>query len=437
MNITIIGTGYVGLVTGACLADLGNNVICADNDIRKISRLNKLIMPIYEPGLDDIVRRNVKEKRLSFSVDIKAAVKKSTIIFIAVGTPSLENGEADLTGVENVAKVIARNINGYKLIIEKSTVPVETGFWVEHTVKVNLAKGKQGKLKFDVASNPEFLREGQAINDFMNPDRIVLGVESQRARELLLELYKPLKANIIVTDIKSAEIIKHASNSFLATKISFINAIAQICERVGADVVKVADGMGLDKRIGRNFLDAGIGYGGSCFPKDLDAFITIAKKSGYDFELLRAVREVNEQQKSGIVKKIKDALWILKDKRIAVLGLSFKPNTDDLRNSPSMDIIRQLQSEGAQVRAFDPHAMKKAKEILPSLRLCADAYEAAKDADCLLIATEWNEFKDLDFARLKKLMRQPLLADGRNIYEPKLIKKSGFRYIGAGRVSVS
>lgn len=436
MNIAIIGTGYVGLVTGACLADLGNNVTCADNDSRKISQLKKLIMPIYEPGLDDIVRRNVLEKRLEFTSDIKTAVRKSTIIFIAVGTPSLENGEADLTGVESVAKVIAFNMNGYKLIVEKSTVPVETGFWVEHTIKVNLPGARRGKLKFDVASNPEFLREGQAINDFMNPDRIVIGAESKAARKLLLELYKPLKTNIIVTDIKSAEIIKHASNSFLATKISFINAIAQICERVGADVAKVADGMGMDKRIGRNFLDAGIGYGGSCFPKDLDAFITIAGKNGYDFELLKAVREINEGQKSGIVKKIKDALWILKDKRIAVLGLSFKPNTDDLRNAPSVDIIRRLQAEGAQVRAFDPHAMKKAKEMLPSLRLCSDAYEAAKEADCLLIATEWNEFKELDFARLKKLMRQPLLADGRNIYEPKLIKKSGFRYIGIGRVSV-
>lgn len=433
MNIAIIGTGYVGLVTGVCLADLGNNVICVDNDSRKISRLTKLIMPIYEPGLDDIVRRNMKEKRLSFSADIKTAVKKSTIIFIAVGTPSLENGEADLTGVENVAKVIAQNINGYKLIVEKSTVPVETGFWLTHTIKVNLPKSKRGKLKFDVASNPEFLREGQAINDFMNPDRIVIGIESQGAKKLLLELYKPLKTNIIVTDIKSAEIIKHASNSFLATKISFINAIAQICERVGADVVKVADGMGLDRRIGRPFLDAGVGYGGSCFPKDLDAFITIARKNGYDFELLKAVRDINEQQKKSIVKKIKDALWILKDKQIAVLGLSFKPNTDDLRNAPSIDIITQLQKEGAHVRAFDPHSMKKAKELLLQVKFCADAYEAACDTDCLVIATEWNEFKELDFARLKKLMRQPILVDGRNIYEPKLIRKLGFRYIGMGR----
>ncbi len=433
MNISIIGTGYVGLVTGACLADLGNNVICADNDSRKISRLKKLEMPIYEPGLDDIVRRNVREKRLVFTSDIKTAVKKSTIIFIAVGTPSLENGEADLTGVENVAKVIARELDGYKLIVEKSTVPVETGFWVEHTIRVNLPKAKKAKISFDVASNPEFLREGQAINDFMNPDRVVIGVESPEAKKLLLELYKPLKTNIVVTDIKSAEIIKHASNSFLATKISFINAISQICEKVGADVVKVADGMGMDRRIGRSFLDAGIGYGGSCFPKDLDAFITIAAKNGYDFELLKAVREINEEQRKDIVRKIKDALWILKDKQIAVLGLSFKPNTDDLRNAPAIDIITRLHSEGAKLRAFDPHCMEKAKELLPYVKFCASAYEAAKNSDCLVITTEWNEFKELDFSRIKKLMRQPVVADGRNIYEPRLMRKLGYRYIGLGR----
>ena len=433
MNIAIIGTGYVGLVTGACFADLGNTVICVDNNKDKIASLKKLIMPIYEPGLDELVRRNVKEKRLCFSADIKEALRKSKIIFIAVGTPPLDNGDADLTGVENVAKAIAKNLNGYKLIVEKSTVPVETGFWVEHTIKVNLPNAKKGKISFDVASNPEFLREGQAINDFMHPDRIVIGVESQAARELLCDLYKPLKTHLVVTDIKSAEIIKHASNSFLATKISFINAIAQICERVGADVVKVADGMGMDKRIGRAFLDAGIGYGGSCFPKDLDAFITIAKKNGYDFELLKTVRDINEYQKKDIVKKIKDALWILKDKRICLLGLSFKPNTDDLRSAPSLAIIESLQSEGAKVRVFDPQCMEKAKEIVHGVTFCKDAYQAAKDADCVVIVTEWNEFKELDMARLKKIMHQPLIIDGRNIYEPQVMKKNGFRYIGMGR----
>ena len=433
MNIAIIGTGYVGLVTGACFADLGNTVICVDNNKDKIASLKKLIMPIYEPGLDELVRRNVKEKRLCFSSDIKEALRKSKIIFIAVGTPPLDNGDADLTGVENVAKAIAKNLNGYKLIVEKSTVPVETGFWVEHTIKVNLPNAKKGKINFDVASNPEFLREGQAINDFMHPDRIVIGVESQAARELLCDLYKPLKTHLVVTDIKSAEIIKHASNSFLATKISFINAIAQICERVGADVVKVADGMGMDKRIGRAFLDAGIGYGGSCFPKDLDAFITIARKNGYDFELLKAVRDINEYQKKDIVKKIKDALWILKDKRICLLGLSFKPNTDDLRSAPSLAIIESLQSEGAKIRVFDPQSMEKAKEIVQGVTFCKDAYQAAKGADCVVIVTEWNEFKELDVARLKKIMHQPLIVDGRNIYEPQVMKKNGFRYIGMGR----
>lgn len=433
MDVSIIGTGYVGLVTGSCLADLGNNVICADNDLGKITLLNKLVMPIYEPGLYDIVSRNVKEKRLKFSSNIGEAVRKSKIIFIAVGTPSKENGEADLTGVENVAKVIAKNMDGYKLIVEKSTVPVETGFWVEHTINVNLPKAKKSRLKFDVASNPEFLREGEAIDDFMSPDRIVIGVESERAKNLLLELYSPFKTKIVITDIKSAEIIKHASNSFLATKISFINAISKICECVGADVVKVADGMGMDKRIGRAFLNSGIGYGGSCFPKDLDAFITIAKKNGYDFELLKVVRDINEQQKRDLVKKIENALWITKNKQIGILGLSFKPNTDDLRNAPSIDIIRQLQDDGAKVKVFDPQSLKKASSILSKVKFCKDAYEAASGSDCLVVVTEWNEFKKLDFARIKRIMKQPIIVDGRNIYEPQDLKKMGFRYIAVGR----
>lgn len=433
MNISVIGTGYVGLVTGACFAELGNRVICADNNREKVSALKKLIMPIYEPGLEEVVRRNVKEKRLTFSSNIKEAVQKAQVIFIAVGTPSLPNGEADLTYVENVAKAIAQNINGYKLIVEKSTVPVETGSWVEHTIKVNLPKGKKGKIDFAVASNPEFLREGQALADFMNPDRVVIGVESQKAKELLLELYKPLKTQMVITDIKSAEIIKHASNSFLAAKISFINAVANICEAVGADIVKVAEGMGLDKRIGRSFLDAGIGYGGSCFPKDIDAFINIAKKSGYDFQMLKAVREINEYQKKDILKKIKDALWIIKDKQIGILGLSFKPNTDDLRSAASIDIIKGLQTEGAKIRAYDPQSMEKAKEVLQGVKFCKDAYETAKGADCLVIVTEWNQFKELDLAKIKKLMRQPVIVDGRNIYDPQAMKKNDFRYTGIGR----
>lgn len=436
MNITVIGTGYVGLVTGACFADLGNTVICADNNKDKISSLNKMLMPIYEPGLEEIVRRNLNEKRLRFTSNLSDSIKKSQVIFIAVGTPTSENGEADLTSVENVARLIARHMNGYKLIVEKSTVPVETGSWVSHTIRVNIPKSKKSPYGFDVASNPEFLREGQAINDFMNPDRIVIGVESEKAKNLLSELYGPLKANIIVTDIKSAEIIKHASNSFLAAKISFINAIARICEAVGADVLKVAEGMGMDKRIGRAFLDAGLGYGGSCFPKDLDAFISIAKKNGYDFELLKAVKNINDYQKEDLLKKIREALWIIKDKNICVLGLSFKPNTDDLRNAPAIDIIKRLHLEGAKIRAYDPQSLKKAKALLPKITFAEDTYEAAKNADCVVIATEWNEFKELDFKRLKKIMKQHIIIDARNIYNPQEMQRNGFRYVCVGRKGI-
>lgn len=429
MNISIIGTGYVGLVTGACFAELGNSVICVDNNKEKIEVLKKGKIPIYEPGLIDLVRRNTKEKRLSFSSSIKDAVKKSGIIFIAVGTPSKHNGEADLTGIENVAQQIAGNLTEYRLIVEKSTVPVETGNWVEHTISVNLRK----KVKFDVASNPEFLREGSAIEDFMHPDRVVVGVKSKKAEKILRDLYRPLKAPIVVTDIKSAELIKHASNSFLATKISFINAVAQVCELTGADVVKVAEGMGLDKRIGRKFLDAGVGFGGSCFPKDVDAFIKIAKKLGYNFNLLEKVKEINEIQKRFLIKKIENTLWILKDKTIGILGLAFKPNTDDLREATALDIINALKEEGAKIKAFDPQAMDKAKSILKGVTFCEDAYEVAKNCDCLVIVTDWNEFKELDFKRLKKLMKQPVIFDGRNIYDPKKVKSLGFRYFGVGR----
>jgi UDPglucose 6-dehydrogenase len=429
MNIAIIGTGYVGLVTGAGFADLGNKVICVDNDKTKIESLKKLIMPIYEPGLEELVRRNCYEKRLFFTTNLKEAVKNQEIIFIAVGTPSKENGEADLTGIESVARQIALNMPAYRLIVEKSTVPVETGKWVEHTIKVY----NRRKVKFDVASNPEFLREGQAIGDFVHPDRIVIGVESKKARDLLLQIYKPLGAPIVVTDIKSAELIKHASNSFLATKISFINAISQITERVGADIIKVAEGMGYDKRIGRSFLDAGIGYGGACLPKDLDAFVKISEKAGYDFQLLKAVKKINEQQKKFFVKKIEDTLWILKDKTIGILGLAFKPGTDDMRNAPSVEIIRALQAEGAKVKAFDPQAMEKAKGILRDVKFCKDIYEVAKGSDCLVIITEWNEFREVDFNKIKRLLRQPIIIDGRNIYDPDKLRELGFKYISIGR----
>lgn len=429
MNISIIGSGYVGLVTGSCLAELGNQIICVDSDAKKIAALKKGIVPIFEPGLEELVINNTRRKRLNFISSIKDAVKFGEIIFIAVGTPPLENGEADLTGIENVARNIAINMTSYRLIVEKSTVPVETGKWVEHTISTYIRR----KVKFDVASNPEFLREGSAINDFMHPDRIVIGVESKRAREALLNLYKPLNAPVLITNIKSAELIKHASNAFLATKISFINAISRICDQVGADVQEVAEGMGLDKRIGRSFLNAGAGYGGSCFPKDLDAFISISEKAGYNFELLKSVKKINQEQKRFVLKKIKDNLWLVKDKTIAVLGLAFKPDTDDIRSAPSLDLINVLKQEGARLRVYDPQAMKKAKEILPDVEFCKDSYGAARGADCLLVVTEWNEFKELDFKKLKKLLRRPLIIDGRNIYDPVQARKMGFTYVAVGR----
>lgn len=429
MNISIIGSGYVGLVTGACLAELGNHITCADNDTRKVALLNKGIIPIYEPGLSELIRANRKKKRLVFISSIKEAVKNSEIIFIAVGTPSLDNGEADLTGIENVARNIALNMEGFRLIVEKSTVPVETGEWVKRTIQTYVKR----KIEFDVASNPEFLREGSAISDFMHPDRVVIGVESKKARQMLENLYKPLKAPMVITDIKSAELIKHAANSFLAVKISFINAVSNICDKVDADVRKVSFGMGLDKRIGKSFLSAGVGYGGSCFPKDLDAFIKISEKLGYDFSLLKATRDVNSRQKTIFLNKIKDALWIIKDKTIGIWGLSFKPDTDDMRNAPSLDIIDSLKKEGANIKVYDPCGEKKGRQVLDGeVVFCKDAYSACKKSDCLLIITEWEEFKRADLAKVKKLLRRPLIIDGRNIYDPALMKKNGFVYIGMG-----
>lgn len=433
MRITVIGAGYVGLVTAACLADLGNDVVCNDIDKDKVSKLNRGIVPIYEPGLDDLIKRNRKEKRITFTTSLKEAVGKSEIIFIAVGTPPKENGEADLTHVEAVAKEIARYMTSYHLVVEKSTTPVETGMWIKRTLKANARKG----VKFDVASNPEFLREGSAIEDFMHPDRIVIGVESKKAKDILLELYRPLGAEIIVTDINSAEIIKHASNSFLATKISFINAVANVCERANADVEEVARGMGLDKRIGRSFLNAGIGFGGFCFPKDIEAFIHISEKLGYNFELLKAVKNINEGQTEILIGKIEKAVWNIKGKTIAILGLAFKPNTDDMRFAPAVKIIERLINEGAVIKAYDPQAMDKARSIpeLKRVRFCKGPYDAVKGAECAVIITEWNEFKELDLKKVKKLLRQPVIVDGRNIYDPKKMKELCFRYYCIGRKS--
>jgi len=437
MNIAIVGSGYVGLVSGVCFAQIGHKVICVDIDEEKIKKLRMGKVPIYEPGLEVLLKKHLKNKRLKFTTSIKEATQKSTAIFIAVGTPSKKNGDADLTYVENVARQIASNMNDYKLIIEKSTVPANTGNRVKRTIKMNLPKkfreGGKVTLDFDVASNPEFLREGSAIDDFMHPDRVVIGVESKKAEKLFREIYRPLKPHMIVTNINSAELIKHASNSFLATKISFINAVSQVCNHLGADVLKVAEGMGYDKRIGRAFLDAGVGYGGSCFPKDVDAFIRISDKSGYSFNLLKEVRNINEEQKSSFVHLIEDKLWIVKNKVIGVLGLAFKPDTDDMRSAPSVDIINALVHEGAKIKAYDPVAMPNAKTIFKKITFCRDPYAVAKDCDCLLVLTEWDEFKNLNFKKLRSEMKQPVIFDGRNLYHDQNLEDLGFEYYSVGR----
>lgn len=429
-KIGIIGSGHVGLVTGACFAHLGNEVICVDSDPRKISLLKRGKSPIYEPGLEEMVRANLREKRLSFTTQIQTAIRKAEVLFICVGTPPKDNGEADLTAVEDVSREIAQLMPAYRLVVDKSTVPVQTGEWVHRTIQLN----HRGRIPFDVASNPEFLREGSAIQDFLAPDRVVIGVESKRAENLLRELYRPLKSPVLVTNIKSAELIKHASNSFLSCKISFINLVSQMAEVVGADIQQVAEGMGLDRRIGQSFLNAGIGFGGFCFPKDLAAFIRIAEKLGVDATLLREISNINDRQRQNFVSKIENQLWNLKEKTIAVLGLSFKPDTDDMRFAPSVEIVEALIREGAQLRVYDPQAMPEAKKIFGKrVYYSKNPYEAARRADALVIVTEWREFLELDFKRIKKLLRQPIIFDGRNLYEPERMKKLGFQYHSIGR----
>ncbi len=429
MNISIIGSGHVGLVTGACFADLGHRVLCVDCDPRKIALLKKGKSPIYEPGLEELIRKNLKKRRISFSLQISQAVRHGEVLFVCVGTPPKENGEADLTAVESVSREIAHTMTSYRLIVDKSTVPVETGHWVYKTVEGS----RRRHVQFDVASNPEFLREGSAVQDFFYPDRIVVGVESKRAEKIFRELYKPFKVPLVVTDIKSAELIKHASNSFLAMKISFINLISRMCEAVGADVEKVAEGMGLDPRIGKSFLKAGVGFGGFCFPKDLAAFIHIAERLDVDSSLLRATVDINETQKKIFVDKIARHLWNLKGKTIGVLGLSFKADTDDMRFAPSLDIVKGLLKEGVRLQLYDPQAVHEARKIFHKVTFVPNPYEAARKADALIVLTEWKEFSELDFKRIKKLMRRPLLFDGRNLYDREKMKKAGFEYYGVGR----
>ena len=429
MKVCMIGTGYVGLVSGTCFADIGHEVICVDNDKQKIDVLKKGGIPIYEPGLEELVKKNVDAGRLSFTTNTHEAVDRSLFVFIAVGTPPKDNGEPDLSSIEQVAIEIGAAMGDYKIIVEKSTVPVQTGRWVRTVVE----RFSRHSKDFDVASNPEFLREGSAIDDFLHPDRVVLGVESDRAAEKLLELYKPIDAPKIVTDIASAELIKHASNSFLSTKISFINALSVICEKSGADVLKVAEGMGLDKRIGRDFLNAGAGFGGFCFPKDLKAFIGISARMGYDFRLLKEVENINQEQMLSVVKKTESCLWNLRDKRVGILGLAFKPNTDDMRFAPSITIIRELQKEGATIKAYDPVAIERAKMVMPDIEYCSSPYDVAKDVDAIVLVTEWDEFAKMDLNKVKDAMRQPVFIDGRNLFDPDQMKELGFIYHGIGR----
>jgi UDPglucose 6-dehydrogenase len=429
MKLTIIGTGYVGLVTGACFAEVGHQVVCVDNDASKIKLLKSGGIPIYEPGLEELVKKNTAAGRLSFTTSTAEGVQKSDVIFIAVATPPQPDGSVDLSFIERVARDIAAAMSDYKIIVDKSTVPVKTGEKVAETIK----RYCPGKADFDVVSNPEFLREGFAVGDLMKPDRVVIGTRSARPVAVLKEIYAPFNAPIVVTDINSAELIKHASNSFLALKISYINAIATICETTGANVQEVAAGMGLDERIGRRFLNAGIGFGGSCFPKDLSAFIKIAEQIGYDFRLLKEVQRINAEQMDRFVKKITDTLWVLKDKKIGVLGLAFKQNTDDIRMSPAIELCQRLQKVGATLRVHDPKAMDKARVILHDVTYVDDMNAVADGCDALVVATEWDEFKKLDLERAHKSLTHPILFDGRNLFDRGEMERLGWVYKSVGR----
>ncbi len=431
MDLSIIGSGYVGLVTGACFADVGHNVVCVDNDERKIELLQHGKVPIYEPGLEEIVHRNVSAQRLRFTSSIKEGVDHGQVIFIAVPTPQEPDGSVDLSFIEKVAREIAGVLTDYRVIVDKSTVPVKTGEKVSESIK---RYNKHG-AEFDVVSNPEFLREGCAVADLMKPDRIVIGASSERAIGLMTKVYEPFMAPVLVTDINSAELIKHAANSFLALKISYINAVSAICEASGADVEKVADGIGMDRRIGRNFLNAGIGYGGSCFPKDIAAFIAISEQLGVPFNLLKEVQRINASQKDRFLRMVRDALWVLRDKKIAVWGLAFKPNTDDIRSSVAIELVSEMLREGAHVSAYDPKGMEKAREVkaIAQARLTNTALEAVEEAEALIIATEWDEFRNINLAQVRDKMHSPLVFDGRNLFDPETMTKLGFHYTSIGR----
>jgi UDPglucose 6-dehydrogenase len=430
-KICVIGTGYVGLITGVCFADLGNEVFCLDIDEKRIHALNSGIMPIYEPGLEEIVDRNVNAKRITFTTNYEEALDQAEFAFIAVGTPSGVDGEADLQYVREAAEKIAEVVSHPIIVVNKSTVPVGTGDWASDIIR---KKRGNKNLEFSVVSNPEFLREGSAINDFMEPDRVVLGSLDRSAAEKVAKLYQSLRAPVLITDLRTAEMIKYASNAFLATRISFINEIANICDELGADVREVADGMGLDKRIGRSFLDAGLGWGGSCFPKDVKALAHMAVLHNSQPQLLQAVMDINRNQRRRIVYKLRNAMGgSLSEKKIGLLGLSFKPNTDDMREAPATEIIHLLLNESAEVQAYDPQAMENAKEVLPEITLCSDPYETSKGTDALILATEWNEFKQLDFKKIFSLMRTPILVDGRNQWDSERLREIGFTYIGIGQ----
>ncbi len=431
VKIAIIGSGYVGLVSGACFAEVGHHVICVDNDPRKIESLTAGKIPIYEPGLEELVHRNVQAKRLRFTGNIEEAVDDSLVVFIAVPTPPQPDGSVDLSYIERVAREIASVLKEYRVIVDKSTVPVKTGEKVADTIR----RYNKHNADFDVVSNPEFLREGCAVSDLMHPDRIVVGGTSERAVNIMRTIYEPFKAPVLATDVNSAELIKHAANSFLALKISYINAVAAICEASGADVEMVADGIGMDKRIGRNFLNAGIGYGGSCFPKDIAAFIAISDDIGVPFTLLKEVQRINADARARFLKKLRDALWVLRDKKIAVWGLTFKPDTDDVRSSTAIDLVNDMIREGAKVRVYDPKGMEKAREfkLIEGAHFCASAMEAVDDAEALILATEWDEFRNADFEAVKKAMHTALIFDGRNLFDPSQMRELGFEYVSVGR----